>query len=80
MANSAALIILFLAMFGPTPVHNPTIPSDLIIFVYASITPLYLLTYPSFNLPSAYNLILTTSVGLATIIPMAPVVSPANTL
>jgi len=70
--------VAFLKIFGPNPVQSPTIPSEAIIFLYASIEPLYLLGTPAGNLPSAYNLTFTTSVGLATQIPIAPVVKAAK--
>jgi len=68
----------FLKTLGPQPLHNPAIPSCLIILEYASVTLVYLRGTSGGKRPSACNLTLTTSVGLAMVIPIAPVVKPAK--
>mmetsp|Transcript_14007 Transcript_14007/g.33371 ORF Transcript_14007/g.33371 Transcript_14007/m.33371 type:complete len:253 (-) Transcript_14007:129-887(-) len=65
-------------MFGPTPVHSLKKPSSTTIRRYASMLPVYLGGAPGGLRASACSLILTRSVGLATSIPMAPLVRPAR--
>ena len=67
VANSVAFITEFRTILGPIPYHNPFNPFAFTILVYASQTPLYLLSEADF-LPSACNLILTKSFKIIYII------------